>query len=210
MLREDMAQHLAACPVRQKAMEEADPKLFKAETLYHLGVRDARRGDFWLYLEMPGSVLLVDLDHYLRQIWLECCGHLSMFSIGGWGGDEIPKNRRVSQVFTPGLEVTHIYDFGTDSLTLIKLVGTREGKPLTDLPVFLMARNNRPDWKCMVCDEPATWLRAGGYRDGEDDLFLCDEHVRDKEDEYEDYLYPLVNSPRVGLCGYFGPAEPPY
>jgi hypothetical protein len=29
---------------------------------------------------------------------------------------------------------------------------------------------------------------------------------------HEDYGEPieLVNSPRMGMCGYYGPAEPPY
>jgi hypothetical protein len=40
--------------------------------------------------------------------------------------------------------------------------------------------------------------------------FLCDEHVKNHpHDEYGDPL-PLVNSPRLGMCGYDGPAEPPY
>jgi len=37
---------------------------------------------------MRGSATLAKLDDYLRAIWLECCGHLSKFTIGGWGGGE--------------------------------------------------------------------------------------------------------------------------
>ena len=78
---------------------------------------------------MRGSATLADLDHYLRAIWLECCGHLSRFSVGGWDGAEISKRRRVEQVFRLGLELVHIYDFGTSSETLIKVVDGRKGKP---------------------------------------------------------------------------------
>jgi len=56
--------------------------------LYHLQVQDDWGGDFWLHLEMPGKATLEDLDYYLRAIWLECCGHLSQFSLKRWG-DEI-------------------------------------------------------------------------------------------------------------------------
>jgi hypothetical protein len=28
--------------------------------------------------------------------------------------------------------------------------------------------------------------------------------------EHEDYLHRVVNSPRMSMCGYNGPAEPPY
>jgi hypothetical protein len=39
--------------------------------------------------------------------------------------------------------------------------------------------------------------------------FLCDEHVEGyPHDNYGEPM-PLVNSPRLGMCGYTGPAEPP-
>ena len=37
---------------------------------------------------------------------------------------------------------------------------------------------------------------------------LCDAHA--EEHEHDDMLMALVNSPRTGMCGYDGPAEPPY
>jgi len=53
---------------------------------------------------------LNDLDRYLRAIWLECCGHLSQFSVGGWSSDEIAKRRKIQDVLREGGELTHIYD----------------------------------------------------------------------------------------------------
>ena len=37
---------------------------------------------------------------------------------------------------------------------------------------------------------------------------FCQEHA--DEHEHDDMLMPIVNSPRTGMCGYTGPAEPPY
>jgi hypothetical protein len=131
-----------------------------------------------------------------------------MFSVGGWGGTEIPMQRRVLPVFSPGTELTHIYDFGTDSVTLIKPVGVRNGKPLTKHPIYLMARNNPFEESCSQCSQAATsfctecWDGPGGPP------FFCDQHA--EQHEHEEYLMPWVNSPRVGLCGYCGPADPPY
>src|SRR5512134_2656090 len=101
-----MLKHLATCAQRQKALAEADQKRGEKQKLYHLRVQDAWQGDFWLDLEMNGAATLKDLDHYLRAIWLECCGHLSRFSIGGWSSDEIAKKKRADQVFRPGIELT--------------------------------------------------------------------------------------------------------
>ena len=208
--RGGLAKHLAACPQRKEAASAADRGSGTAQALYHLQVQDAWSGDFWLHLEMNGSATLADLDFYLRAIWLECCGHLSQFSIGGWSGAEIPKERPVQQVFRPGVELTHIYDFGTSSETLIKAVGVRQGKALTPHPIALMARNDPPEAHCIECGEPALWLCLECLYEQNEPGTLCDQHAKDHpHDEYGEPM-PLVNSPRVGMCGYCGPADPPY
>jgi hypothetical protein len=102
----------------------------------------------------------------------------------------------------------HIYDFGTSSHTLIKPVGVRTGKPLTKHPIYLMARNDPFLESCTLCSQPATYFCTDCW-DGQPEYpFFCDQHA--EEHEHEEYLMPWVNSPRVGLCGYYGPAEPPY
>ena len=41
---------------------------------------------------------------------------------------------------------------------------------------------------------------------------FCDVHAEEHAEdlEHEDMLMSIVNSPRTGMCGYNGPAEPPY
>jgi hypothetical protein len=191
-------------------IDAAERRSGRSETLYHLRVQAAWQNPFWLDLEMRGSGTLHDLDHYLRGIWLECCGHMSQFSIGGWQGQELSMRRTVADVFKPRLEVTHIYDFGTESVTLIKSVGTREGKPTTARPIALMARNLMPEAKCVECEQPATRLCVECLTDENVWGVLCDAHA--EKHPHENYGEPifLVNSPRLGMCGYDGPAKPPY
>jgi hypothetical protein len=207
-----VVKHLDKCPKRQEALSAAETSNRPAETLWHLRVQDAYDKDFWLDLEMVGSASLDMLDKYLRAIWLECCGHLSMFTIGGWGGMEISKSRKANATFEPGLVLRHLYDFGTTSQTDIKVVSFREGKATTNRPIALLARNRMPEMLCMVCDQPAGWLCLECLYEAEESgmWFLCAEHVKDHpHDEYGDPI-ALVNSPRLGMCGYEGPAEPPY
>lgn len=205
-----MIKHLSTCTKRQELVASIERKEGERETLYHLRVQDSWKKDFWLDLEMRGSATLKDLDHYLRAIWLECCGHLSQFTWGGWQSREIAKKRRASEVFVPGVELTHIYDFGTSSETLIKVVGAREGKPTTSRAIALMARNLPPETQCLECKQPAAWLCIECLY--EDDVWgaLCDEHAQTHPHKNYGEPMPLVNSPRVGMCGYTGPAEPPY
>lgn len=210
MTRGGLARHLRACDERQAAIAQADASSRNAESVHHLQVQDAWYGDYWLHLEMPGSATLKDLDNYLRAIWLECCGHLSQFSVGGWGGREISMKRPVRDVLEPGAELTHIYDFGTSSETLVKGVDVRQGKPMTPHPVALMARNKAPEAICMKCDQPATWLCIECIYEEEQSGTLCDRHARTHPHDAYGAPMPLVNSPRTGMCGYEGPAEPPY
>ena len=210
MTKGGLSRHLKTCPQREEAIRVANQGPGEEQVLYHIQVQDAWWADFWLHLEMRGSATLKTLDSYLRAIWLECCGHLSQFSIGGWSGKEIPKSRKAERVFEPGLELTHMYDFGTSSETLIRVVDVREGVPLTSHPIFLMARNDHPHVSCTECDQPATRLCLECMYEFEEPGTLCDQHAQ--EHPHHDYGEPvaLLNSPRVGMCGYTGPAEPPY
>jgi len=208
--RRGATRHLSACPERRAILEEAERTTGPGDRLYHMRVQDKWLNDFWLDLEMRGSATLTDLDNYLRAIWLECCGHMSRFSIGGWGSDDIPMELTISQVFQPGLTLTHTYDFGTESNTLIKAVGMREGNPTTPYPIALMVRNLMPEDICIECGEPAAWLCMECLIEHDVWGSLCDDHVRTHPHEDYGEPVPLVNSPRLGKCGYNGPAEPPY
>ena len=205
-----MTKHLPTCPQRQAAIAAAEKKKGTSEDLYHLRVQDDYNSGFWLDLEMRGSKALKDLDDYLRGIWLECCGHLSQFSLGGGFEREVGMRRKVSDVLQPGSELTHIYDFGTSSETLVKCVGVRAGKPTTSRPIALMARNSMPETVCIECDQPATHLCMECVVETETAGTLCDKHTENHPHQDYGEPIPLVNSPRLGMCGYDGPAEPPY
>jgi len=205
--RSGATKHLDACAKRQEVIDASNAQGGKAETLFHLRAQDAYVGSFWLDLEMRSFATLADIDYYLRVIWLDCCGHMSQFSVGGWKGEEIPMSRKVHDVFQPGIDLTHIYDFGTSSETLIKVVGAREGRPTTKRPIALMARNLMPEETCIKCERPAKWFCQQCVCEDDSPGLLCDEHAENHP--HEDYgdPAPLVNSPRVGMCGYM---EPPY
>ena len=204
------AKHLAVCAERQGTIAKIDNKNGEIETLYHLRIQAVDSDQFWLDLEMRGSAALKDLDDYLKAIWLECCGHLSKFSIGGWRGNDIPKNRRADEIFESGIKLTHIYDFGTTSETLIRMVGARKGKPTISRPIALMIRNLMPEYECIECKKPAIWLCMECLIEKNVWGTLCDDHTEIHPNDNYGEPVRLVNSPRLGLCGYDGPAEPPY
>ncbi len=209
-----MSRHLPACPERQDVIERADQRPGDKEELYHLQVEDTGSGDLWLHLEVRGSANLDDLDDYLRAIWLECCGHLSQFTVGGWDdvwrSQKLPMYARVEEILEPGMTLTHLYDFGETSFTTIKVRRVRRGNPLTSHPILLMARNDPPDERCAVCGERASWLCIECLIEETEWVTFCDRHAEEHPHENYGDPIPLFNSPRVGMCGYRGPAEPPY
>ena len=135
--------HLRSCAARRKAIEQADRGGRSVQDIYHLRVQGRYRREYWLHLEMCGSAALEELDHYLRTIWLECCGHLSQFTIGGMHYDcpdadsdylEGCESMEVSvdQLFGVGLAFSHEYDFGSTTELAVKVLDQRRGRPTTD------------------------------------------------------------------------------
>lgn len=88
-------------------------------------------------------------------------------------------------------------------------MGQRIDVPLTARPMVLMARNVMPDATCIECGQPATRL-CMECLEADEQGTLCEKHAgTHTHDDYDEPI-ELVNSPRVGMCGYTGPAEPPY
>lgn len=154
----------------------------------------------------------------MRKVWLECCGHLSAFDINrrrytvdypldddlGWQSpDERTMNVKVGEALASGMKFTHEYDFGSTTELTLKVTGEREGC-IGPAPLRLLARNDAPSWSCRVCGEPATQLHTEEMYD-EENPFYCDLHAEAREDEWA--FLPVVNSPRMGVCGYTGPFE---
>lgn len=207
LTRVGMIRHLRGCVDRAVAMDEAHGKAGRIVPQCRLQVTDAWTGSYWLDLEVDGTATLRDLDGYLRTIWLECCGHLSRFLAGGWNGREIAMTRKVGAVFRPGVKLVHLYDLGTDSVTRVKCVDVRQGTRTAGRPVALMARNAAPALLCQACDAPAARV-CPACTDTGLVAALCLDHAATHDDCGDPV--ELVNSPRLGMCAYTGPADPPY
>jgi hypothetical protein len=49
--------------------------------VYLLKVSSKYFPEYWFFIEADGMCKLEDIDSLLRDMWLECCGHLSCFTI---------------------------------------------------------------------------------------------------------------------------------
>ena len=207
--------HLAACKSRQAVIEEAAAKSSaKMAKLLHLHIYGTSLPHYWLHLEVPASTTLTVLDNFLRDIWLECCGHLSAFTISkqryssypdpdDWFGlDEKSTDIAIGTVLKSGMKIDYEYDFGTTTDLTVRVVAERQGVAKKN-SVVAMARNDPLEVLCSVCEKNlATNVCAvcWGYEG-----WVCDKCAPAHECG-EEMLLPVVNSPRVGQCAYTGQA----
>jgi hypothetical protein len=211
LTRSGMAKHLVTCAERRARVSEADGTSAHRELLFLMEIRDASTGWFWLFLEVSGDATMGVIDKYLRAIWLECCGHSSQWFVGAaWSGRKVAMTARAASVFRDRVELSHVYDSGDTTVTKARIIGTRSGVTTTGRPISLMARNGAPMIQCNQCDRPAEWLCLQCVHEDGNDGGLCGIHR--ESHPHEDYGHPLpvVNSPRMGICGYEGPSDPPY
>jgi len=105
-------------------------------------------------------------------------------------------------VLSVGQKFSYTYDFGPSTNLNLRVVSERGGLVNPKDAVMLLACNLAPKFKCSVCDAPATLILGGVWGDGNT---YCKKHA--KKHEGEGLLLPIVNSPRVGVCGYDGPGR---
>ena len=207
-----MTRHLQSCLAKNGLPGET----FSPVPSIHLFVEDDYRPEYWMHLAAPANLNLYLLDRYLRDTWLECCGHLSLFDIDktfycgdyvdldpiglrGFFDDRNPDqdmNVPLERVAPPGVRFRYEYDFGTTSELNLRSVAEIAG-PAGE--ISLLARNDAPTFDCSICGALATWVSPS-----KDDWIAMTAGLCDTCAPTSEYRLPVVNSPRSGVCGYDG------
>jgi hypothetical protein len=204
-----MGRHLSACKTRKDKNELELEEGRKKYKIYHIKIFEYKW--YWLHIEIPGNATLYDLDGFLRGIWLECCGHLSAFTIHSVNYDEQrlsdgysfgnnssqSMNKRLYSVLNVKDKFSHEYDFGSTTYLDGQVLALREGY-LGKNKIRILARNNPYVYACKDCGKNAT----GMCSDCEE--FVCDQCL-DSHECGDEMILEVVNSPRMGVCGYGGP-----
>jgi hypothetical protein len=168
------------------------------ETLV-LKVEGAYDDRYWLYVDVADESTLSFLDSFLRDIWLECCGHLSAFSPSATSNEFNMKKTRFKD-FKVGSMLLHEYDFGSTTETLVSFVSKGKRKRQRNV-VRLLARNAPLTAVCSICGQSAAFICSSCMYDV-DNPFFCE--VCSKSHKHRGRLLPVTNSPRMGECSYEG------
>ena len=146
--------------------------------------------NYWLFFTIAKNSTFTHMDNFLREIWCECCGHLSAFRIGG---QEYGKSRKISAL-NVGDKLLYEYDFGSTTEIILTIV-SEISRPKQREKVLLLARNEPMPFVCDSCQAPAAYVNIW-----ENEL-VCEACV---DESNEDGLLDITNSPRMGVCGYTG------
>lgn len=200
--------HFLSCQRREQLFEKMKQKL--VNQWFYIRVQSS---PYWIDVIIPKQSMLDDLDHYLRCIWLECCGHLSHFRIQeleyerfqseDWliEGEELSLGMDINlkKVLDLGSKFSHFYDYG--STTELQLEVLKELQFPVKKSTLLCARNKPPVFECSVCKKTASKI-CGIFQN-----HSCEKCVKLSFKNSccsEDTFLPLLNSPRTGVCGYDG------
>ena len=156
--RTGIAKHLQTCKKRVDLYEKAE----KTEKYFELLLYGAYNKDYWLIIQIKENATLDDLDRFIRDIWVECCGHLSVFEIDGvsyerepdddfgWGEPAKSTNHTLKQVLTTGMIFNYEYDFGSTTEIMVKVLDHYSAQKQNE-KVVILSRNNPPEFACSIC-----------------------------------------------------------
>ncbi len=159
----------------------------------------------------PAKILML----FYEKIWLECCDHLSAFTINDiryelnedamWLEILVRKpnrsmNIQTGAILSVGLKFYYEYDFGTTTHLTLRVLSEQKAA-IKDKSIQILARNDQPRISCEVCGEFATQVCRKCIHRGEGRL--CEKCAKEHSCGRDMFL-PVVNSPRVGICGYTG------
>lgn len=193
-----ITRHLSTC-LSKHLLKQAAGGVDEAQSFFHVLIKSRELSEYWLHLIIDSKSQLEDLDRFLRDTWLECCGHLSAFFHRGRLLDPAVQ---VNEILSPGLTLLYRYDFGNATDLNVRVVSLCEGNLNAHKPIYMVARNLPPEIRCAYCGKkPAVkvctacrWKKKG---------WLC-EDCAETHPCGDEIIQPVVNSPRTGVCGYRG------
>jgi len=189
-----LARHIKSCIYKRLYNK-------RGRNYLYIVVQASFNHDYFFHLLLSPTTTLSDLDDFLREKWLECCGHMSAFMYRRYR-EEIPMSSKVNQVILPGTAIDYLYDFGSTTELEIKCIDSIPVGIKGREKIHILSRNSQPVVRCDKCGEfPASQIctvcqwSGGGW--------LC-ERCAAEHSCGEEMLLPVVNSPRTGVCGYVG------
>jgi hypothetical protein len=166
----------------------------KSGYLFRLFSHGVRGDVYFIYACVGLNCKFSDLDKFLKEVWCECCGHMSEFNLFENGVGPIGKIKKTEKIskYKTGDRFEYQYDMGDTTTIYLEILDVLSGEDKTK-EIEILKKNEQPKIICENCDNESK------YYDQENDEFVCEECAEEIEEERK---LNVVNSPRTGVCGY--------
>ena len=151
--------------------------------------------EYCIYISIAGTLGLVHIDKFIRDVWVECCGHLSGFKIRDKYYQDDEMNMQLNDILNIDEKFEYEYDFGSTTYLILEVIDIIQ-VPSSFSQIEIIARNDEIKHKCEICGTEAKYFNYERYR------WEC-ENCIDKDDDMI-IAFDYCNSPRDGVCGYEG------
>ena len=191
--------HMKNCSEIKKRIEEQNVTDKKLRDQFIIAIKPKYDGnEYCIYLSIDGTLKLSHIDKFIRDIWVECCGHFSGFKIRGKFYQDNSMNTRLNDILNLEDKFEYEYDFGSTTHLILEVVDIKQ-VPSSFSQIEIIARNNEIKHDCEICGEEAKYFN---YEKGE---WECENCIDEDNDMISEFDY--CNSPRDSVCGYDGHKE---
>ena len=200
--------HIKSCPEMKNVIKKQSKGGNRGQFI--ISIKDKYdKNTYCIYVSIDENLQLEHLDGFIRDVWVECCGHLSCFKINGelynsyedyedFYEESYQMDMKLKDVLSVNQKFEYYYDFGSTTELILEVIDYIK-VPKNFSQIEIVARNNEVIHSCYKCGKDAK------YFNWNEEVWICDSCVSDEEDEIVEFEY--TNSPRDGVCGYKGNIE---
>ena len=191
--------HMKNCSEMKKRIEEQSATNKKQRNQFIIAIKPKYDGnEYCIYLSIDGTLGLVHIDQFIRDIWVECCGHLSGFRIRGKFYQDYSMNTKLNDILDINEKFEYEYDFGSTTHLILEVVDIIQVSSSFS-QIEIIARNHEIEHECEICGAKANYFNY------EKDEWECKNCIDKDTDMISKFDY--CNSPRDGVCCYEGHKE---
>lgn len=146
--------HMKSCSMMKNRIEESIAKNGKLRKQFIIAIKPKYdKNEYCIYLSIDGTLGLVHIDQFIRDVWVECCGHLSAFVIKKKFYQDNEMNIRLNEILSVGEKFQYEYDFGSTTYLELEVVDIiNVSKDFTQIEII--ARNNEIISEFNYCNSP--------------------------------------------------------
>ncbi|WP_293981281.1 SEC-C metal-binding domain-containing protein [uncultured Clostridium sp.] len=202
--------HMKSCKEMRKFIrDEISDKESRTRNQFIISIKDKYdKNTYCVYISISSVLQLLHLDRFIRDVWVNCCDHLSCFIINKViyndnSNEMYEMSVRLNDILFCGMKFQYEYDFGTSTYLELEVIDELKVSEKHSM-IEIIARNDEIEHKCRKCGEHAEYIN---YNESEFLCKKCSEYISKSSLENLNIEYigdTYFNSPRDGICSYRG------